>query len=263
MASLLTSPAPAQVTVPDVGVRLPEVTLPTPGIDVRSPALDAKLDARRLQVQARARSHPDRLALDPRGELIVRDELLAEPADEAALAAVLADGFTVRRRQELPGLDVNLYVLQAPAGSSLPAALRRLRRLDPAGHYDYHHVLGEGGNAEATTVAVAPEAPPVRAGASVQVQVGLVDGGVAATHEAFAGTSVVAHGCGGPIVPSAHGTAVASLLVETLGARSSRPPGHVQLLAADVYCGDAAGGAVERVIEALAWLAHRQVPVIN
>ena len=257
----MASPAPAQVALPDVGVRLPEVALPGPVVDVQTPALAARLDVRKMQVRARVRAYPDRLALDPRGELIVRDELLAEPANDAALAAALAAGFQVLRRQEAAALDLNFYVLQPPPGRSVGDSLRVLRKLDPTGRYDFHHVLGQGGSVGGANVA-APKKTPPTAG-PIGVRVGLIDGGVATSHEVFAGLEIVTYGCGDRSVPSAHGTAVASLLAETLGSRSSRPPGHVQLLAADVYCEDAAGGSVERVIESLAWLAQQQVPVIN
>ena len=259
---LIAAVADAQVSLPEVGVRLPEVALPGPAVEVRTPAVAARLDSRRLQVRNRLRAHPERLALDPRGELIVRGELLAEPADERALAAVLAAGFAVLRHRQVAALDLDYVVLQPPAGWSPADSLRRLRKLDPHGRYDFHHVLAGGGNAEPATAQYAAAALPVTT-APVAVRVGLVDGGVATLHAAFAGAEVLAHGCGGRNVPSVHGTAVASLLVETLNSRSREPPAHVQLLAADAYCGDAAGGAIERVIESLGWLVERRVPVIN
>jgi hypothetical protein len=258
----MASPAPAQVALPDVGVRLPEVALPGPVVDARTPALAARVDVRKVQVRARVSAHPDRLALDPRGDLIVRNELLAEPATDAALAAALAAGFQVLRHREAAALHLDFYVLQPPAGRSVADSLRVLRKLDPAGRYDFHHVLTQSGSADGTSVASPLQAPPTAAG-PISVRIGLIDGGVATNHEVFAGIEIVTHGCGEQNVPSAHGTAVASLLSETLDARSSQSNGSLQLLAADVYCGDAAGGSVERVIESLAWLSQRQAPVIN
>jgi subtilisin family serine protease len=141
-------------------------------------------------------------------------------------------------------------------------ALRVLRKLDPAGRYDFHHVLTHGGPVDGTSVTSPAQGTPTVAG-PIGVRVGLIDGGVATTHAVFAGIEIVTHGCGDRSVPSAHGTAVASLLAETLGARPRQPDGKVQLLAADVYCGDTAGGSIERVINSLAWLSQGQVPVIN
>jgi subtilisin family serine protease len=62
-------------------------------------------------------------------------------------------------------------------------------------------------------------------------------------------------GCAGAVVPSAHGTAVASILVSR-GTVS-------ELFAADVYCGEPAGGAVDAVAAAFGWMAREKVAVIN
>jgi subtilisin family serine protease len=69
-------------------------------------------------------------------------------------------------------------------------------------------------------------------------------------------------GCDGRDAPSPHGTAVASLLVGRDAAFSGAAP-DAALYAADIYCGQAAGGAVEVLAQALAWLAREQVAVIN
>ncbi|HEX6571920.1 MAG TPA: S8 family serine peptidase [Steroidobacteraceae bacterium] len=258
------SPAPAQVALPELGVKLPSATLPAPPLDATGPAgLAVKVDARKLRVRARVRAYPDQLDLDPRGELVVRGELLAEPSSDAAIRAWRDAGFQVRRERTFEDFGLDVYVLGPPTGRSLNESLRRLRALDPSGHYDFHHVLVESGAADVGDVATPVAAPATAAGPMQAVRVGLIDGGLAATHEAFAGVAVLSHGCGDRDVPSIHGTAVGSLLVESLGARASGGAPRVELAAADVYCGDATGGAVERVIDALGWMSQRQVPVIN
>ena len=75
------------------------------------------------------------------------------------------------------------------------------------------------------------------------------------THEVFAGIRIHHHGCDGSVVPSPHGTAVAHLLV------SRNAVGEI--FAADVYCGEAAGGAVDAVSAAFGWMARERVAVIN
>src|SRR6185436_15512317 len=62
-------------------------------------------------------------------------------------------------------------------------------------------------------------------------------------------------GCGGQPIPSPHGTAVAALLVTQNSV--------AEIFSADVYCGNQAGGAVDSVAAALAWLARERVAVIN
>jgi hypothetical protein len=69
-------------------------------------------------------------------------------------------------------------------------------------------------------------------------------------------------GCGGKTVASAHGTAVASLLVGRAGRFRGAAPG-TRLYAADVYCAEPTGGSVEAVADALAWLLGEHVAVVN
>jgi subtilisin family serine protease len=56
-------------------------------------------------------------------------------------------------------------------------------------------------------------------------------------------------------VPDAHGTAVASILVAGRNI--------ADLYAADVYCGEPAGGAVDAVAAAFGWMARERVAVVN
>lgn len=87
-----------------------------------------------------------------------------------------------------------------------------------------------------------------------RIRVGLLDTGVDETHPAFRGSDIHPWGCAGKRVPSAHGTAVASLLAAH---------GRAELYAADVYCGEPTGGSVNLIVEALGWLAEEHVAVIN
>jgi subtilisin family serine protease len=89
----------------------------------------------------------------------------------------------------------------------------------------------------------------------------LIDGGVDANHPVFHSNYVHSWGCDQHL-PSAHGTAVASLLVGQSERFNGAAPGAA-LYAADVYCGQPVGGAMTRIANALAWLAQQRVPVIN
>jgi hypothetical protein len=86
-----------------------------------------------------------------------------------------------------------------------------LQELDPEGTYDYNHVYtGSGAVGEIQPGASVPNTPaPKQAGA---VRIGLIDGGVLQTHSVFATTQFHSHGCNGTVLPSPHGTAVASLI---------------------------------------------------
>jgi subtilisin family serine protease len=149
-----------------------------------------------------------------------------------------------------------------PDGAGTAQVLERLRALDPDGHYDFNHIYTGSGAAPAQTPAPGGAAPEAEAARGVP-KVGLVDSGVDRAHRALRASAIQAWGCAGTAHPSAHGTAVAALMVGRDGRFRGAAPG-AQLYAADIYCGDdPAGGSAERIAAALAWLAREQVGVIN
>lgn len=251
--------ASAQLQLPSV----PPVQVPgVPGIDatrVTGPLNDTLRAIRSLRVTQLLRIHPRELERDPGGELIVRHEVLAfSPADET-LARLAAAGFSVRREQNLAGLGARIVVIAAPAGSSTRRAIERIRQLDPGGSYDFNHIYLDGGEVEQAGDASA--VPPVTAtaaqdgGAPGALRIGLIDRGVDGTHAVFARATIVRSGCDGADVPSPHGTAVASLLVDALP--------DATVYAADVFCDLPVGGASDRIVAALDWMARENVAVVN
>lgn len=263
--ALVVDPAHAQVTLggePRVGV--PRVDLPVAGNLPVAPAVGALgRDARRLRLLEVARRNPERLERDPNGELVVRGEILAHSSSPDVLRRAEADGYQVLRVRTEEELDLTVAVLAAPRGMSLPGALRKLRRLDPDGTYDYHHVYGASGEVAAAISAPGTADVPATPRHRRTIVVGMIDGGVGATHvQLFAGVALHGSGCDGTSVPSPHGTAVASLLVQAVRASAGDDVG-VELHAVDVYCGDVAGGRVEQVVAAMARLAASGVGVIN
>ncbi len=211
------------------------------------------------RVQSLLRVHRRELEADPRGAPVVRGELLAIDPSPGAVQALREAGFRVREERALEPLGLRLLVLEPPARQSLPRALRQVRRIDPGGRYDYNHLyLGAApdpnGTAAPASTAVAPATSPLAAGADNDAPlVGLVDGGVDASLPVFAGRDLRRHGCPSA-APDPHGTAVAALLLQAP---------RLRLRAADIYCGEPAGGAVTRLAEALAWLAGERAQVIN
>lgn len=212
---------------------------------------------RRSYARALVREHADLLAFDPRDQLIVRNQIVALPSGVAALQQAAASGFRIVQDATPEGFDAALVVLEAPPGTSLGRALKRLRKTDPQGIYDFNHVYFESGTPALDAAAATVQS---RGAARTAVRIGLVDAGLAPGHPALQGLEVRRHGCDGRIVPSTHGTAVASLMRATLAASDDSP---VQLYAADVYCGQATGGAVTSLVTALGWLVQQDVPVIN
>lgn len=256
-------PARAQIALPQVQVP----NLPVLQTEPLNRTVNGVLDqadpqrlreVRQLRIRSLLRTNRTVLEADPRGAPIVRNEVVALSPTSEALDRARAAGFGIGRTRTLEGLDVTIVVLQAPQGMSTRRALQRLRESDPGGTYDFNHVYLESGEVEGTTL---PATTVLPASAAVGAKVGLIDGGVQRTHPVFAGVTVHEHGCAGSI-PSAHGTAVASLLVGQGDVFHGAAPG-AELFAADVYCGLATGGALDSVAEAFAWLSREKVPVIN
>lgn len=267
-AALLSGAAHAQLRLPSLGSTLSPIAR-SPLLQRVEPLADnvlapVDLAAARLdETAARARAHRRELDRDPRGELIVRAELLAQPSGAAARRALLDAGFEPLREDALDGLDDDaLVVLRAPPGLALADALARARALDPAGAYDFHHVyLGSGGVGTASPTAPAAPVPAVAAG-DAPLQVGLIDSGVDASHPALRHATIRRHGCSDGDHPAPHGTAVASLMVGEAAHFESALPRAV-LVAGDVYCDAPTGGSVEAIARELAWMAKQHVAVVN
>ncbi len=215
------------------------------------------VDLRAVQLRDLLRRHPDVVEADPRGELIRRRELLLVSPSDAALAAAAGLGLVTLREESWPELDLRHVVLRVPAGLGTADALEKLRAAQPDLQADFNHLYSRSGDVAAGAGAGAAAAGPAGA-----VRVGLIDGGVDRRHTALRHAAGGSFGCGGSMVPSDHGTAVASLLV----GRDRGFAGATQkaeLFAADVYCDQPDGGSAEEVVRALAWMARERVAVVN
>jgi Subtilase family len=241
-------------------------------------SLEQLSDVRHALIASLIRSNPRTVARDPRGNPIVRDELLALSPSTQAIDAAQANGFRVAREQTTGDLDIHLVVLQVPPSMNIVKALRQLRAADPAGTYDFNHIYTGVGMVATTALLDTPAAssetpaapsdtrapPGIGAARSDQPppRVGLIDSGIDSSHPVFHDAQIHPWGCGGRELASAHGTAVASLLV----GQSVRFHGvldRAELYAADVYCNAPTGGAVDALAAAFAWLAEQRIAVIN
>ena len=260
---LLCGAAQAQLRLPSLGQTL-SPALRAPVLQRAEPLVDGLLapvdlaTARLQEVGARVRAHRRELDRDPRGELIVRAEVLAQPSSPAARDALVAAGFKALRDEALAGLDDALLVMKAPAGLDLADAVAKARAIDPEGAYDFHHVyLGSG-----SVGAPAAEASRPRLADPGPLRVGLIDSGVDSRHPAFAHAEIQRHGCSDGAHPAPHGTAVASLMVGMDAPFNSALP-RATLLAGDAYCDEPTGGSVEAIARELAWMAQMRVAVVN
>lgn len=271
-AALLACAVPAQAQLRLPGGALPSLPglpgglgrLQTQPLAESVPAALPLQQLRQRTLRELLREHRDVLEADPAGEPVRRAELLLISPAQSTVDAALALGFALLREQTLEGLDTRSVVLQAPRGLSTAEGLERLRALDPQLEVDFNHVYtrssssaadGRGSGAPATGPAPEGTPPALR-------RVGLIDSGIDRSHPALQNAAVLPWGCAGTTIASAHGTAIASLLVGQDALFVGVAPRAV-LYAADVYCGLAYGGSAEAVSQALAWMARERVAVIN
>lgn len=232
-------------------------------LDRLQPALDdvrqsaGQLAAARVErLEALVRANRDTLEMTDSGPA-VRGEVIAVDPDPASLAAAAAAGFVRRGEERIEGLEVSEVTLQVPRGWSVDRALSRLRRLAPSGQFAANNLHGQSGTGEVAVVGAAALAQS-RAPAG-QSAIGLIDGGVA-THPALRGGIQQRGFAGGAPRPSAHGTAVASLIAGQGAVRGAAP--GAPLVVADIYGGDPAGGNALALARALGWMALQRVPVV-
>lgn len=232
----------------------------------------AAIPALRLQnVTQLLRTHRDVLEADPRGEAIVRHEILAWSPSALGLTSAISAGLLVIRTQTFDALGQTLIVLSVPANANTAATLDSLRALDPDGLYDFNHIYtGSAANSgdDASTAATQATTRSAQTNSAAPVSVGLVDSGVDPDHLVFRHLTIHRWGCNDVPHPSGHGTAVAALMV----GQSTRFHGvlaQATLYAADIYCDSVSGaasgtgGSADKIAGALAWLAKQNVAVIN
>lgn len=233
-------------------------------VDTVATQLDsaAQTGFRAANVRSLLRNNRTTLEADPNGAPMLRNQVMALNPSADALTRAVAAGFSVAEDRTLDGLDTRIVVLSAPSTLSTRRALQRLRALDPNGSYDFNHVYLQSGDVN-SSVAV-PNAATTGNDQHADLKIGLIDSGVETAHRVFHNSSVHSWGsaCSDKPVPSAHGTAVASLMIGATEKFHGSAAGAA-LYAADVYCGSPTGGSLNSIAAAFAWLAQQQVPVIN
>lgn len=285
----VTASASAQIRLPALPLpslqQLPLQTLPQTLGSTEAGALDRLSGLRLTAISRLIRDNRHVIEADPNGEPVVRGEILALSPSDGAIGRARQAGFLVAREQTLAAGALRVIVFTSPPDMSTKRALKNLRESDPDGTYDYNHIYTHAGgtivapaarstaptsqtatsqtvtspaSTAPTVTALNPASPtgtpPLGSTERPHIRVGLLDTGIESSHPIFHDSVVHAWGCANKTVPSAHGTAVASLLLTHASA---------DLYAADVYCGLPTGGAVDAIIAALAWMTSERVPVIN
>ena len=256
--SLPTSPGLPQVVdrVGDAGARVRTSIDPVTGrLDSLRASASELADARALRLVDVVRANRERLEMTDFGPA-VRGQVIAVDPDPATLAAALAAGFTHIDEERIEGLDLRSVTLGVPRGWSVDRALSRLRRIAPGGQFSANSLHEQSGAVGMATddAALLAQSGTARGGA-----IGIIDGGVA-VHPSLGGAIEQRGFVTGAPRPSAHGTAIASLIAgrgSVRGAASGTP-----LLVADVFGADPAGGNALALARALGWMVARGVRVV-
>jgi len=287
-ASALSASAGAQLlgvpALPPIGLPVPAANLPVAGPVLQNllgqpgaqqaiaPTLDSVggltesiagsgapnlLELRRLRLQELIRANRATVESDGSGLPVRRGVVAVIDPDPVALQNVLAAGFRIAAMDREPALGMRLVSLAVPRGMSAKAGLKLLRKIAPQLQADFDHLFEPAGTGLAPLMGAVAAAQRVTGGQTI----GMIDGGVA-SHPSLAGRSIEQNGFAGPPKPTGHGTAVASLLVGSQGPFRGAATG-AQLLVADVYGGDRAGGSATTVVRALGWLSSHRPQVIN
>jgi minor extracellular protease Epr len=255
LAAALPGAALAQLGLPPLGGVMPPLDRALSRVaDLPVPAIARDLVRLRTErlTDLLAR-FPRELERDPQGNPAVRGEVLLTGAGEAVVRAAETAGYRLIGREMIEGTDVAVARIAVPQGQSLARAVKRLRKLAPDAEVSANPLYFASGNAGgAGGAALAPDDNRSSA-------IGMIDGGVAA----LPGLSVAEQrgfAAGAP-APSAHGTAVASLIAGAGRVRGAAP--GAPLLAADVYGRDPKGGNALAIARALGWITQRGARVVT
>jgi len=266
MAATLGIPAwaGAQLALPGGSLRdaVPDVlnsvtgALPLDRLERLSPARLAEnlLAARTDRLSSLVRHNSDSIAFDDRGQPAVRDTILVTGAEADIIDALRKAGYDPQA-ERIEGLDLPVVRLTVPQGQNLARAIRAVRKIAPQAEVSGDSLYFASGAAPPTAGATLASHAGSTTGA-----LGLIDGGVAAISSLTGPLEQRGFAKGAP-APSAHGTAVASLLVGN-GPIKGPVPG-APLLVADVYGGDPAGGNALALARALGWMASRGVRIVT
>ncbi|WP_241527221.1 MULTISPECIES: S8 family serine peptidase [Sphingomonas] len=257
IAAALCAVGPAQgqllPQLPRVGGVVDRVTDVLPDVSHTLGDAQALVRAQAQRARDLVRRHPDRIVLDRDGNAVRAGELIMVDADDAVAQAAAARGFRLIERVELDGLGVGYARFATPRGITLSRAIKQLEALAGGREVSADPLYFPSG----TIGPVAPAGPAVQRRGGKAGRIGIIDGGVPV------GTPGLSRQLGfaqGSPRASDHASGIASLLTGGGGVRASAP--GAQLVVADVYGSDPAGGNAAAIGQALAWMARERVPVV-
>lgn len=226
------------------------------------------LDLRRARLRELIHENRRVLDADPNGNPVRKGELIAIDPSAETLARLQDAGFRVLHDDQIADLQLHVVTIAPPLGVNTRDGLTKMRKIVPAGEFDYDPVFEPAGMG--LTTATPPASPtssaalPALHGQALigQALIGMIDGGVSAAPSLRTATIEQRGFSPQGARASGHGTAVASLIVGSDGRFQGAVPG-ASLLVADVYGGTPTDGSALAIARALGWLTSRGVRVIN
>lgn len=195
---------------------------------------------------------------DQRGFPVRRGEIVALDLSDSDVTALQQRGFSLIANQDLAALGSRVSRMATPENLDVAGALAEARRIAPESTFDFTHYYQmqfnpAGAMPSGATPSASAELPQRRG----SLTVGMIDTGVIG-HPALRRADIEIRDFGDPgaSVPTAHGTAVASILVSE-GTRT--------LYVANVFRGNnsAPFTSADALARALEWLVAARVPVVN
>lgn len=214
------------------------------------------LDLRAQRLTALVRDSDGMVVLDDRGYPAASGTILIIGASAAERNALNAAGYRLTS-ERIDGLDLSYDQVTLTADQPLPRALRAVRKLAPGAKVSADNIYSASGS---NLGAMPPLTMMAAAATAGEGAIGLIDGGVAA-HPSLKGPIEQRGFARGAPTPSAHGTAVASLLVGNGTIRGPAP--GAPLLVADIYGRDPSGGGALALARALGWMAAKRARVVT
>ncbi|MDZ4867449.1 MAG: S8 family serine peptidase [Alphaproteobacteria bacterium] len=191
-----------------------------------------------------------------RGDRVRSGEVIFMSAQRDGASRVRAAGLHVIEEQRLSAIRVRMMRIAVPKGRSEQDVIESLHSIDPKGTATFNHIYEPAGRPALPALLTA--AKPSRA-KPTKAKIGLVDAGVAASHQMLAQVKVTQRQFGdGSKHDVQHGTAVASRL-------AAAAPG-ASIIAANVFTEMLDGQEIASayaIARALDWLSRQQVAVIN
>lgn len=205
------------------------------------------------------------------------DEIVTLALDEGDLGTLLAQGFAVIEERDLPAFGAVSRRLRIPPGVTLDEARAAARALPSGADADFNHFYRTeeadtrdcpGPGCPEDALRDWPHGLPRDIDCGVAAPIGMIDTGLNAGHEVFAGARLEMTRLGrDDLEPSRaiHGTAVAALIVGQPGTRAPGLVPRTRLVAVDAFhrVGRDERADVFSLVEGLDLLAAEGVSVIN